>query len=130
MKVKDFHLCVAGDSSLHRHFKTALVEKEIQGKPIVLSVISSPKELFVERSRACDMLYIGDKAGDVTPFIQAVEGKPVLTIGTASDFLERGGMVHLFSESNRIKFSLSAKAADRAGLRPGYRLLELAVAVE
>ncbi len=51
---------------------------------------------------------------------------PILTVGTADSFLERGGMIHLFREENKFKFSASREAAERANLRLSSKLLRFA----
>ena len=58
--------------------------------------------------------------------LDRVRGQSVLVVGDGDDVLDAGGTVRLFREDNRVRFEVSLKAADRAGLRVSSRLLKLA----
>jgi hypothetical protein len=58
-----------------------------------------------------------------------VAGLPVLTVGEHEEFLTDGGMIRLFVEDNKVRFSINQKAADAAGILISSRLLRLARAV-
>jgi len=53
----------------------------------------------------------------------------VLTVGEHEHFLDQGGIMRLFLENNRVRFSVNQQSADRAGLQISSRLLRLARAV-
>jgi hypothetical protein len=76
---------------------------------------------------ACHLLYV--PAGAAEKFADdasLLAGRPVLTIGEHPRFLEQGGMIHLFLEQNRVRFSVNQRAAESAGLQISSRLLRLA----
>jgi hypothetical protein len=50
----------------------------------------------------------------------------VLTVGEHERFLDQGGVMRLFLEDNRVRFSVNQQSADRAGLQISSRLLRLA----
>lgn len=56
--------------------------------------------------------------------------KGVLTISDASRFAERGGMINLIVENNRVRFRINPQAAYQSELRINSSLLRLADIVE
>ena len=51
---------------------------------------------------------------------------PILTVSDAEGFADAWGIVQLFIETNRIRFAINPKAAERARLRLSSKLLSLA----
>ena len=81
----------------------------------------------VGASTACHLLYVPRAAtGRFTNALGALAGRPILTVGEHERFLEQGGMIRLFLEDNRVRFSINQRAADAAGLAVSSRLLRLA----
>jgi hypothetical protein len=79
------------------------------------------------RDSDCHLLYVPAAAlGRYRAGQRAVAGQPVLLVGEARDFLASGGMIRLFMESNRVRFSISQKACEAVGLRVSSRMLRLA----
>jgi hypothetical protein len=62
-------------------------------------------------------------ARDALPLL---EGRPVLTVSDAPDFLPLGGMIQIFREGNALRFAISPDRARSAGLQLSSRLLALA----
>jgi hypothetical protein len=50
----------------------------------------------------------------------------VLTVGENPEFLRDGGMVRLYVENSRVRFQISQKNAEAAGLKISSQLLMLA----
>ena len=84
----------------------------------------------LRRSSDCHLLYVPEAAARRFPnALSAVAGQPILTVGEHERFLEQGGMIRLFREENRVRFSINQRAADAAGLTISSRLLRLARSV-
>jgi hypothetical protein len=49
----------------------------------------------------------------------------VLTVSGARDFCRQGGMIRMYSESQRIRFEINLPSLQRSGLRASSRLLAL-----
>jgi hypothetical protein len=62
--------------------------------------------------------------------LQALAGKPVLTVSDDGAFARAGGMINFFVDSERMRFAVNPAAAERGGLRISSRLLKLAVIVK
>ncbi len=58
--------------------------------------------------------------------VEAVKGLPILTVGEAPGFAERGGMIRLMLEDNRVRFEVNVEAAHEGNLNISSRLLTLA----
>ena len=54
----------------------------------------------------------------------------VLTIGEDPGFHLAGGVINFFAQGDRLRFSVSERAAKRAGLKIGSKLMRLALIVE
>ena len=77
--------------------------------------------------RDCHVLFIGSSAAEwISSSLAALRGAPVLTVGESDLFCENGGIINLVLRQNRVRFQISAGAADRAGLTLSSRLLRLA----
>ena len=57
---------------------------------------------------------------------QELAGRPVLTVGDAPGFVERGGMIAFYLEENRVRFEVDPGALEANGLRLSSRVLALA----
>ena len=62
---------------------------------------------------------------DAAELMQRVRG-PVLTVGETVQFLRDGGMVRFYVENNKVRFQISQKNAEAAGLKISSQLLMLA----
>jgi len=51
---------------------------------------------------------------------------PILTVGETPGFAERGGVIRLVLEDNKVRFEVNVDAAHQAGLTISSRLLTLA----
>ena len=80
---------------------------------------------------SCDMVFICAESGvDEVRTLDALKGRPILTIGDAKGFEERGGMVEFREAADgniRLAFNLDALA--ESGIRVPLRLLRLAASV-
>jgi hypothetical protein len=73
---------------------------------------------------ACQVIFVsGDRAA--IPKHQAA-----LTIGDSQDFTDRGGIIRLYTESNRLRFIINVENAKREGIVISSNLLKLATKVE
>lgn len=61
--------------------------------------------------------------------VKLLEGQAVLTISEIANFAERGGVIELRKDGNRIVFDVNLAAAKRAGLSLNAQVLKLAKAV-
>lgn len=116
---RTFNLCVVGAE----RFGTALralmgeraEEREIRVQPL--------ERAAQARALNCHLLFIA--AGHGTDPVGVERG--MLTVGETAGFLERGGIINLVEVGGRVRFEISQRAAERAGLVVSSRLLSLAL---
>ncbi|MFN0152281.1 MAG: YfiR family protein [bacterium] len=76
---------------------------------------------------SCDVLFI-PKSQDavVAGALQALAGRPTLTVGESDQFANSGGMIRFKPDGSKMSFSINRDAATAAGLEVSARLLEVA----
>lgn len=79
----------------------------------------------------CDILFVASsERKNLRGILDALDRAPVLTVGDMDQFAERGGMINLTTEANRIRFEVNLEAVSRARLKAGSKLLRLAKIVD
>ena len=66
---------------------------------------------------------------NLAAILKLLEGQAVLTVSEIGNFTQRGGVIYLKKENNRIVFDVDLAAAKRAGLSMNAQLLKLAKVV-
>jgi YfiR/HmsC-like len=100
-------------------------DKKIGGRGFVVKRLkwgADPKDL-----RECKILFAGaSERAHIDELVQIVRGLPILTVGETPGFAERGGVIRLVLEDNKVRFEVNVEAARQAGLTISSRLLTLA----
>ena len=97
--------------------------KTVGGRRFVVRRFAKPSDGLHD----CHVLFIGSSAAEsISSSLAALQEAPVLTVGESDRFCENGGIINLVLRQNRVRFQISPKAADRAGLGLSSRLLRLA----
>lgn len=120
-----FRLCVLRDNPFGGRLEAMVSGEQWQGGAIQVQVVPN-----TVRAAGCHLLYVPASAG--ARFVRdaaRVASSPLLTVGEQADFLQRGGMIRLFVEDQKVRFSINQKAAASAGLQISSRLLRLAHSV-
>lgn len=121
-KETKIEICVLGDNPILN------ISNIIQKKYPTISLVKEARISNV--SSHCQALFIGTtESEEYDDAVNALKGKPVLTISDAPDFIERGGMVMLLSQGGKVRFVINKGAMERATLHPDTLLLESAVKV-
>jgi len=82
-------------------------------------------------SRKCQMIYVGDDSdASARVLLREVDGQPVLMVGSGPGFARLGGAIGFIVMDRRLRFEISLRAVERAGLRVSSKLLELARLVD
>lgn len=74
---------------------------------------------------ACHLLYVPESERTDT-VIAAVQGRPVLVVGEAENFVRRGGALGFVKDGGTVKFEANPRAAARNGLTVSAKLLRVA----
>lgn len=98
-----------------------------QAPPKKIEVLFLDSRSSPEAFRSCQLLYIPASLGlRGVDYLDYVHGYPVLTVSDMDAFLERGGMISLFQEANKIRFSIDQERARQVGISFRSQLLKMA----
>ena len=120
----ELEICVWEPDPFDETLEELLRMEVLDGRPLRERRINRPSMID-----GCHVLYVPSITRRIRSLLSVTEGRPVLTIGEAPDFLERGGIVRLQVVERRIRFEVNADAAARAGLRLSSDFLSLAADV-
>lgn len=122
---------VAGNRELEDYLLKITDGKLLQGHKIRVRRLTAPADAI-----DCQLIYIQPSLRtDTSPFssadwLQAVRGFPVLTVSEEEGFLQKGGMINFYADSKNLRFEISPRAAELAGLKLSSRLLAIARVVK
>lgn len=87
----------------------------------------------VREAADCQMVFfgvaspgVGETGPDSAEILEAVAGRPVLTVGEQAGFLALGGMVNFYRDGEKLRFEIAPDAVGAGGLVMSSRLLALA----
>ncbi|MGO9439664.1 MAG: YfiR family protein [Terriglobales bacterium] len=118
-------VCVAGEDPVGKTIAKLLEGEQIEGRPLAERNVDGPGHVG-----DCSILYVG--AGEQEredSYLAAAEGKPILTVGAAPDFLAHGGMIQFVMVEDHVRFSVNLDAVNRHRVALSSELLKVAVAV-
>lgn len=118
----DFQLCVLGTTPLDEEL-VRLEGKRVQNNlPIAMRWIMPGDPLA-----GCQVLYVDERnRRTLDALLHQLAAAPVLTITDAAGFADRGIMIEMRKQGQRIVFDINLTAARRAHLDFSARLLKLA----
>ncbi|HEV2420041.1 MAG TPA: YfiR family protein [Terriglobia bacterium] len=121
-----FPICVLGMDPFGRSLDQAIAGQAIDGMSVIARRISTP-----EQALNCRVLFISSSEDAALNGVLSTLGSAgVLTVSDMPQFIERGGMVGLVLQHNRVRFEVNLAAAKSAGLTLSSQLLKLAVNVK
>lgn len=78
----------------------------------------------------CNVLYVEALDANNDTRLASASERSILTVSDAAAFARHGGMIELFTDSNRLRFNINVNNTQKAGLRISSNLLQLAAQVE
>ncbi|MDH5756054.1 MAG: YfiR family protein [Nitrospinota bacterium] len=114
--------CVGEDPAFTIIFRNIVAGKKIGNLPVdVVDMFAGDSPI------PCHVLYIPHTKPDlVEQLLDDYPGKPVLSVGDASDFIGKGGIISFFVDGGRLRFEIGLSNAGKSGLVLSSELLELA----
>lgn len=119
---RTFLICVAGQNPFGNVLSGLTNNERVRGNPVKTDVILGYEP-------GCDVIF-APRTSNISAYLQAAAGMPILTVGETPRFIEQGGIVNFFLENGKVRFEINRNAAERAGLRFSSRLLQLAKIVD
>jgi hypothetical protein len=121
-----FSICILGQDNFGKKLDDTIAGDTIQGRKIVARRLPSP-----DATNQCQIVFIGlSEDTRLGRDLEALQGKPVLTVSSIPDFLERGGAIQFLVQNNRVRFAVNLPAARRGGLELSSELLKVAAYVK
>ncbi len=112
---------IVGDDAFAEIVATTVKGQSIKGRELQTRSLD-----IGDDPSGCHVLFVGAmRPRDAAELIQRVRG-PVLTVGESVQFLRDGGMVRFYVEKNKMRFQISQRNAEAAGLKVSSQLLTLA----
>jgi hypothetical protein len=117
-------VCFVGGDGVYGAFVAGIENKKASSRPLAARRLAEPGS-----ATGCNVLYL-DAA--MAPDSQRFNAKElsILTVSDAQGFVRNGGIIELFTDSNRLRFNVNLDNAQKAGLRISSSLLQLAASVE
>ena len=108
-----------------------IIDKVLEGKKVNGHSFLIKRLKPTADVKECQILFIGSSLGPhVADTIRLTRGTPVLTISEIPGFADRGGIINLTLEQNKVRFEVNVDAAKEADLSISSRLLVLAKVIQ
>ncbi|HEX3319593.1 MAG TPA: YfiR family protein [Terriglobales bacterium] len=125
VRMNSFDICVLGKDPFGTVLDATVAGETIDGKSIKASRLSSAQE-----AAHCNVLFVASsEQGRLSEIFSVTQRLNVLTVSDLPHFAERGGMIGLVRQQDRIRFEVNRTAAEKANLVLSSELLKLATKV-
>lgn len=114
-------VCFVGADGVYEALTTGIANKRVGDRSLAALKITDTAS-----ADACDALYV---EASLASSYTLPSPAAVLTISDAANFTANGGMIGLFTENHRLRFTINLASANEAGLRISSDLLKLAASV-
>jgi YfiR/HmsC-like len=125
---KSQHIAVLGDTPLSHVLMDMQEKLKKHGKDLRLSFYG-PYRSDMKFSCCCLLFIAGSERNNLSSILDQLTGKPVLTVADADSFMNRGVMISLFSQKNKIRWGINRQPVNVSGLTMSAKLLDIAVKV-
>jgi hypothetical protein len=114
-----FVVCAYAEASFRKKLEDILQGEQVRGRPVT---VAAPDD-----GRGCHLLYFArDGSNHQSRILPGLRQTPVLSVGEGRPFLEQGGLIAFVLENDRVRFAISKRGADAAGLTISSQLLRVA----
>ena len=117
-----FRLCVVAEQAMTKAVEQTVAGETVNGRPLQAVVPRTS-----EQAKSCQILFVGrGELREASRLLSAVRDLPVLTVSDAPGFAAQGGAIEFALENRRVRFEINLQATDRAKLKPGANLIQVA----
>jgi hypothetical protein len=115
---------ILGENPFHDDLARMVQNKLVDEHPLKVMEI---KEFHLPADMTnCHILFVSNSEKERLPeILDALRGRPVLTVGESDNFIESGGMIRFFLEQTKIRFHINQDAATKSGLKISSKLMSL-----
>jgi hypothetical protein len=102
----------------------AQLDEVVRGETVNSRPLVVERYRDVAQIRACNILFIGStEAGHLEEIVAALKGRSILTVGDADPAGQRGVMIRLVTENNKVRLRIDVAAAKAGNLTISSKLL-------
>ncbi len=117
-------ICIFGDDPFDGYLSP------LEGRTAQQATISITRITQVQQAEQCNAVIIHrSQTQQLTPLLQFLHGKNVLTISDIAQFAEQGGMVEMTRQDEKVALHINKESLDSAKLSIDARMLKLATIV-
>jgi hypothetical protein len=121
-----FTICVLGKDEFGATLDSLIANDSVKGRIIVAKRMAS-----IAATDTCQILYVGlSEQPRMAKDLDTLRDKPILTVSSLPEFLERGGIIQFVIEANKVRFAVNLASATRSHLALSSDLLKVAVYVD
>jgi hypothetical protein len=118
-------ICIYGDDPFGSTIDRLTRGKTVHGRSIEVRRLRQASE-----ATGCHVAFVrSEEREKAAAMLDAVRGRPVLTVSEQGQFGDMGGVVYLETSDHRVEVVISAIAAEAAGLKISAKLMTLATIV-
>ena len=121
-----FQVCVVGDTDIEQALREVARHSVLFGaEPRIRRVYG------LSQLESCHLLFISRFEEDrLATILGEIAGDPVLTVGNTTGYANKGVMINLFLDGEKVRFEINRSAVESSGLDVSFRLLEAASNVQ
>lgn len=113
---------VLGDDPFGPLLEEAVAGESFRGRGIQIERYRNVREIG-----RCHLLFVAaSETGRLNEILAAVAGRSIVTVGETEAFIERGGMIALAADRNRVRLLIKPDALRAARLNVSSKLLRVA----
>jgi hypothetical protein len=113
---------ILGTDPFGRFLDETVRNERVNGRSLQVARFRS-----VEEITRCHILFVSaSEISRLASILDAVKGKPILTVGDTEGFASQGGMVRFIMDQNRIRFRINVAVVAAGGLTISSKLLRVA----
>jgi hypothetical protein len=102
-----------------------IVSQTVSGRSVNGREFQTRRLALGDDPSGCHVVFVGVmRPHDASELLKRIRG-PVLTVGDTVQFLRDGGIVRFYVDNNKVRFEISRKNAEAAGLKISSHLLIL-----
>ena len=120
-----FRICVLGKDPFGGVLDSTVAGERIGGRQIAVLRIT-----HVQQAAPCSILFVSSSEEDnLRPILEAANRLHILTVSDVKRFAQRGGVIGLSVQEERVRFEVNRKAAEKSHLQLSSELLKVAFKV-
>jgi hypothetical protein len=120
-----FEICIVGKDPFGKVLDATVMGERIGGRTIAIKRLSQ-----VQQAGSCSILFVSSsEEARLATILDSAHRFNLLTVSDLKHFAERGGVIGLVVQQDRVRFEVNRAAAERCHIQLSSELLKVAVKV-